>query len=178
MKSNFARCYPLIRASEGANDDDPDDPGGRTSRGITQREYDNFRRRNGLPRRDVWTASEAEIRAIYQAQPYWQVWGDRLPGGVDYVFFDMSVLQGRGAAVPILQRALGLTGADVDGRMGPKTMRAALAADPKKLVAAMTAARGEKFRAIARRRPTSKKYLRGWIKRANRVCDDALKLAG
>ena len=42
--SNFDACVALVLASEGFNDDDPRDPGGRTSRGVTQREYDIWRR--------------------------------------------------------------------------------------------------------------------------------------
>jgi lysozyme family protein len=59
--ANFSRCLTLVLASEGGNDDDPDDPGGRTSRGITQREYDAYRKtRRNLPS-DVWKASQSAI---------------------------------------------------------------------------------------------------------------------
>ncbi len=40
MISNFAASLAFVLQDEGGNDDDPDDHGGRTSRGITQRVWD------------------------------------------------------------------------------------------------------------------------------------------
>ena len=82
--ANFQKCLQLILASEGGNVDDPDDPGGRTSRGVTQREYDAYRHAHpGLPE-DVWFAPQSAVADIYDMS-YWQPWGPRFPGGVDYV---------------------------------------------------------------------------------------------
>ena len=54
----FPACIPLTLAWEGGNDDDPNDPGGRTSRGIIQREWDVWRQTHaGLPS-DVWQAPQ------------------------------------------------------------------------------------------------------------------------
>ena len=39
----FPTSVALTLVSEGGNDDDPRDPGGRTSRGITQNEWNNWR---------------------------------------------------------------------------------------------------------------------------------------
>src|SRR5216110_2211633 len=97
---NWPKSYAAVRKSEGGNDDDPADHGGRTSRGIIQREYDAWRRLKSLPVRDVWKASEAEIEAIYHEE-YWNPYCDLLPVGADYLLFNMNVNAGpsRGAKI-------------------------------------------------------------------------------
>src|SRR4029077_20066406 len=95
--ANFHKCLQLVLVSEGGNDDDPDDAGGRTSRGITQREYNAYRKtHSGLPS-DVWKAPRSAIEAIYEIS-YWKPWCPQFPDGVDYVFFDVAVLHGPGKA--------------------------------------------------------------------------------
>ncbi|WP_346656139.1 glycosyl hydrolase 108 family protein [Bradyrhizobium sp. dw_78] len=49
--TRFAICLPFTLKQEGGNSDDPHDPGGRTHKGIIQREYDKYRRSKGLPLR-------------------------------------------------------------------------------------------------------------------------------
>ena len=129
--SNFAKCLPLLLKHEGGNDDDPRDPGGRTSRGILQREWDVWRASHpGLPS-DVWQAPDDEIEAIYK-QKYWDVLQcDELPSGVDYAVFDYGVNSGNSRAAKVLQR---LVGVDADGEIGPLTIGATLPVDPKSLI--------------------------------------------
>jgi Glycosyl hydrolase 108/IPT/TIG domain len=106
---------------EGGNDDDPRDPGGRTSRGIIQREWDVWRQSHpGLPS-DVWQAPQEQILAIYR-QKYWDALScNQLPAGVDYCVFDYGVNSGIGRAARVLQQVVG-TG--VDGEIGPLTIAA------------------------------------------------------
>ena len=85
MKEMFEQSLKLVRMDEGGNDDDPQDPGGRTSRGITQREYNAWRVSKGHVVADVWGASEEEVDAIYHDQ-YWNPWCDFFPKALDYVF--------------------------------------------------------------------------------------------
>jgi lysozyme family protein len=174
MDDNFNAAYDLVRASEGGNDDDPSDPGGRTSRGITQREYDAYRHSKGLSPADVWLASDEEIQAIYVLS-YWHPWCPQFPNGLDYTFFDTSVLQGPGVAAQILQTALGV---EVDGHIGVITLDALKNARVTRLIVQFAQAREERFGAIVRRRAASKKYLAGWDARAMRVEHDSLKMAG
>ena len=98
MESNFKASLDLVLKSEGGNDDDPQDHGGRTSRGITQREYDAWRREKGMLTQDVWKAPDSDIAMIYHDE-YWRPWCDGMPMGVDYLFFDMSVNGGPGRAI-------------------------------------------------------------------------------
>lgn len=109
---------------EGGNDDDPRDPGGRTSRGIIQTEYDSYRDGLKLPRRDVWKADQAEVLDIYKTKyAMTSHYGD-LPAGLDGAVFDGSVNSGLSQSVKWLQRVLGI--AD-DGKFGPMTLNTAMA---------------------------------------------------
>jgi lysozyme family protein len=95
MKTNWPNpCYAATRQYEGGNDDDPRDPGGRTSRGILQSEWNKYRdTRAGLPA-DVWKAPEAAITDIYKSD-YWDaVSGDAWPTGCDMSVWDAGVNSG------------------------------------------------------------------------------------
>lgn len=118
---NFEKALARVRVYEGGNDDDPRDPGGRTSRGIIQREYDRYRVMKGLPKRDVWLADEAEITEIYRINYWDRVQGDLLPAGVDFTMFDSAINSGVAQAAKWAQRA---TGIRVDGDFGPATLKA------------------------------------------------------
>lgn len=101
----FVICLPTILALEGGNSDDPHDRGGRTSRGITQREYDAYRRLRGLSERDVFLAGWDEIEDIYYFS-YWLPTCPKLWIGANLMFFDQAVNQGPAQAARNLQRAI------------------------------------------------------------------------
>jgi uncharacterized protein (TIGR02594 family) len=129
--SSYDEALRRVLAHEGGNDDDPRDPGGRTSRGILQREWDAWRRTNpGLPA-DVWRAPQDQIEAIYR-QKYWAALRcDDLPAGVDYAVFDYGVNSGNSRAARALQRFVGTI---VDGEVGRNTIAAARATDALQLI--------------------------------------------
>jgi len=174
MDSNFSTCYSWVRKSEGGNDDDPDDPGGRTSRGITQHEYNAYCAVQKMPQGDVWAASELSINAIYHMS-YWLPYCEELPSGPDYVFFDENVNAGLHEAVLILQRALGVV---ADGHIGIITMNAIDKADPVRLINSMTDERKAVYKEIVRNHPRLRKYLNGWNERARECRVKALTLVG
>jgi lysozyme family protein len=121
----FLKCLAITLKYEGGNDDDPDDPGGRTSRGIVQREYNAYRRMLGLPIRDVWTADQAEIIDIYYRN-YWIAGRcGEMPAGIDFVAFDSMVLSGVSQCALWIQRSIfGDDAYQVDGHIGSQTIDA------------------------------------------------------
>lgn len=165
--SNFAASLAAVRKDEGGNDDDPADHGGRTSRGITQREYDAFRHLKGLAVADVWKASDAEIDAIYH-DSYWMPWGDQFPVGTDYLYFDMAVNAGPHRAIALLQRALGV--AD-DGHIGVVTLAALSKASPADLIAKYSIAKRNFYRSLGQPR-----FIKGWLNRVDHVQAVALTM--
>ena len=78
---------------EGGFSDHPADPGGATMRGITQRTYDSYRKRRGLPLRPVREIEEAELQDIYRG-----IWDsencDSLPPALALNHFDATVNHG------------------------------------------------------------------------------------
>lgn len=169
MTDRFPACLPFILQMEGGNDDDPHDPGGRTSRGVIQREYDAYRARKGEPHQDVWHASDSEIADIYQHQ-YWQPYCPLMPAGVDLEYFDMCVNNGPHEAAILLQRALGV---NADGRIGLVTEAAIAKANPRDLIVQISQHRAAFYRALS----TFKYFGRGWINRVDFIEGAAMKLA-
>lgn len=175
MEVNWSKILPWVLESEGGNDDDPDDPGGRTSRGITQREYNAYCEMAGLPHGDVWHAPDAVIHDIYH-RSYWLPYGPILPPGVDYEFVDEAINAGPHTAVEMLQVGLGFTGKDVDGHLGVVTSAALAKAKPADLIKSMAAYRVHYYKLIEMRRPVLRKYDKGWMSRVEFCERNALTL--
>ena len=62
MKDNFSSALKEVLKHEGGYSNHPQDPGGATMRGITQRVYDAYRRNSGLELRNVRNISDAELK--------------------------------------------------------------------------------------------------------------------
>ena len=163
----YELALPRILVYEGGKVDDPQDPGGRTNKGVTQSTYNTYRRRAGLPLRDVWLIADSEVSAIYK-QMYWdRIGGDLLPKGVAFCVFDAAVNSGVSQATKWLQRALGrtYTGA-VDGDFGPKTVEAALADnDNDALIARFCSLRLAMLKGLK----TWNRFRKGWSARVANV---------
>jgi len=160
---DFERSLSLVLIHEGGNDDDPHDHGGRTSRGITQKEYDAFRIGKSLTTQDVWTASDAEVKEIYHDQ-YWEPYCDKLPAGLDYEFFDFCVNAGRTQAVRTLQRSL--KNVPVDGMYGLRTQQAV---DGVNDLHGLIQNYAEMRRSFYRANAQFSRYGKGWLRRTDEV---------
>lgn len=124
MRDNLAKTTDWILVHEGGYVNHPDDPGGATNMGVTQRIYDGWRARNGKPKRSVRNITKTEVIAIYKDQYWDKVWGDRLPSGLDYSLYDFAVNSGPSRAIKFIQR---LVGVKEDGVMGNATLGAIFA---------------------------------------------------
>lgn len=119
---DFDKAFEKLLGHEGAFVDHPDDPGGATMWGITER----VARANGY-RGSMRSLPVEEAKRIARAQ-YWDaVRADDLPPPLRYPVFDAAYNSGPAQAAKWLQRAVGAVD---DGKIGPKTIMAALAADP------------------------------------------------
>jgi lysozyme family protein len=160
----FIASLPFVLRWEGGFVDHPDDPGGATNKGVTQRVYDAWRQRQGLARRSVAELADAEMEAIYE-EGYWTPPGcDLLRRRLDLVQFDTAVNMGVGRAVRMLQGTLGCA---VDGDFGPITRQAAEACDLGNALPAYCAAREAYYRRLAELRPRLRVFLKGWLNRLN-----------
>jgi lysozyme family protein len=162
-----------VLAHEGGNDDDPRDPGGRTSRGIIQIEWDAWRKAhpgNNWPA-DVWKAPQEQIEAIYK-QKYWNALRcDDLPAGVDYCVFDYGVNSGIGRAGKVLRRLLALP--DTDWHVTDEVLAALKVRDPKVIINQICDERLKFLRGLA----TWATFGNGWNRRVSEVRHDSLDMA-
>jgi lysozyme family protein len=100
---------------------DPNDPGGLTKWGISQREY---------PHEDIRAMTEDRAKLLFR-RDYWDVCRcDELPAAVALALADAAFNQGPGTAIKMLQHALGVM---ADSVVGQVTLRAAHAADANRL---------------------------------------------
>jgi lysozyme family protein len=173
MDANFERCVAFVYEDEKGNDDDPADRGGRTSDGITQKEYSAWCRMHNSPALDIWTVPWATKKEIYRQQ-YWFPYCPRMPTGMDYLFFDTFVNSGLHEAALILQRTLGVK---ADGHIGLVTQQAVL----EEIVDAdwidrFCADHEHVYNQIVAAHPQDRKFLHGWMNRIHHEKTNALAL--
>jgi lysozyme family protein len=168
--ASFDRCLGWILLREGGYVDDPADAGGATNMGITRATLAGWRGAS-VTAEDVRALTRDEAGAIYWARYWIPIRGDDLPAGVDLVCLDAAVMSGTGRAARMLQQAVG---AEPDGAIGPLTLAAAGAADPEAVILAVSQAREDFYRAIARRDPSQQRFLKGWIARVDLTRGQAL----
>jgi len=167
--SRFDACLAPVLQHEGGFSNNPADPGGATNKGVTQRTYDNYRRRKGLPLQSVKLISDDDLHEIYSS-----FWGaahcGELPAGVDYIVFDLAVNSGPQRAVKFLQRAVMVT---ADGSFGPITRTQVASRRPADIIASIYAQR----RAFYHEQPSFPVFGQGWLKRLEEVFALALSMA-
>jgi lysozyme family protein len=169
MKVNFTNALELTLKYEGGWVDHPEDPGGPTMRGVTQRVYDRWRTKKGLATRSVRSIDENELQAIYKIQ-YWDlIHGDKLPSGIDAAVFDFAVNSGATRATQELQRVLKLR---TDGNMGAVTIEACNQADTENLIVSYCDAR----LAFVKKLSTFGTFGRGWKRRITAVREACLDM--
>ena len=145
----------LIREGGSRFTDNPDDHGGATKYGISQRAY---------PNEDIRNLTEDRAKAIYK-QDYWdKVGGDRVKSqAVAENIFDTAVNMGVTTATKLVQLTLEI---GVDGKFGPDTLKAVNGVDEKEFLAEFTLAKVARYAAICNRDRAQTKFLLGWINRS------------
>jgi lysozyme family protein len=134
MADAFDTCLAFTLREEGGYVDNPTDPGGATNMGITLATYREWSDNPDLAAAQVQDMTQRTAKAIYRTS-YWNpLRADALPAGVDLSVFDMGVNAGIWRSARLLQRAIGFTGDEVDGCIGPETLAAAAKCDARSLV--------------------------------------------
>ena len=137
---------------------DPDDLGGRTRWGISERAHP-----------DAWKAgppTQEMARQIYARQyvaPFDGLRDVNIDERVRVALIDDAVLSGVKTSIRNLQRVLGV---EMDGWIGPETISAAIRADAQWLLIRLVQGRALRIAKIVQQNPTQLKYLAGWITRA------------
>ncbi len=158
--SGFAQALPVILRFEGGYVNDPVDRGGATNKGVTQATFDRWLTSSGEATRPVKEITDDEVEAIYHRDYWLAAKCDALPWPVSLAHFDAAVNHGVGRACRLLQEALDVP---ADGIVGPKTLAAAAAADPRSLVNRLLWVRLGFYHTISEGNQV--KFLRGWLRR-------------
>ena len=166
--ADFERALDFVLEVEGGYTNDPVDRGGATNKGILQRVYDIYRKAEGLRPADVRHILNIEVEEIYR-DAYWLEGDcDRLPWPVSLVHFDACVNVGVAQAAKFLQRTVS---ARDDGVVGPLTLGALTSAlereSPGALAARLARQRIPFYRALAKRDPEQRVFLKGWLNRVD-----------
>jgi lysozyme family protein len=139
---------------------DPDDPGGTTRYGISQRAHKDV---------DIENLTYDQAVNIYNEHYYKPSKAASFPDGLQEIYLDMVVNMGYSRAVMIVQKAVNAKGADleVDGKLGPKTLGSVKDKnlEPERL----TAYRIVHYVELCKKRPSLWKYYFGWYRRSTEV---------
>lgn len=191
----FAAAFFHLLKIEGGFVDDPVDRGGATKYGISlrflasagkiDRDGDGFADFDldfdgDIDGRDIRLLTVENAFFLYH-EHFWKPLGcDHLPHPIGEMVFDQGVNGGNVAARKLLQRAINACrpagGAiAVDGVIGPRTLAAMNAvigqsADGKdRLAEAFRQAVRDRYHDIVARDPSQRRFLRGWLRRADEL---------
>ena len=162
-----------ILKAEGGYTNHPNDNGGPTNFGVTQKEYSEYIGRPATIE-DVKKMPIAHARDIFKKKYYLAPKIDLLPEAIQPVVTDACVLYGPKRAIIFLQNVINMFAHEqiaVDGQIGPGTAKAA--ADVIRIVGAWMVVnaycdqRIEFCNRIVANNPSQKVFLKGWTNRAN-----------
>lgn len=150
---SFDKAFDLIILHEGGWSNHPNDPGGLTRWGITQRDY---------PHLDLMNLTLDQAKHIYK-NDYWNaIKGDYLPAMIAALVFDSAVNQGVYRATKMMQSALKVS---VDGIIGKQTLAAAQNADPYEFAVLFGAERALHYASLK----NFDVFGKGWMRRLLRT---------
>ena len=120
---------------------------------------------NTITEADIKAITDQDAKDIFIEDYYYKPKIDKLPDNIKEAVFDMNINSGSNS-ITILQRLAGLTGDAVDGGVGPDTLKAIEKANitPDQYADA----RIKYYKEVVKKTPAKKKYLDGWINRANK----------
>ena len=166
--SSYDAALARVLAHEGGYGNHPSDPGGPTNFGITLADYRRYVKPDATAA-DIKAMTRDAATTIYRAR-YWNALAcDDLPAGVDYAVFDYGVNSGVARAAKVLRRKLELP----DNAAIALVLRAAGAADPAKLIAAIC----DERMAFLQSLKTWRGFGKGWSRRVAEVRAVALTMA-
>lgn len=153
--ANFDPAIALVLKHEGGYVDHPNDPGGETKYGISQRSYPGY---------DIKNLTEQSACRIYREDFWLPIRGEDIRSqDVAANLLDFAVNSGVSRAAKTIQR---LVGAAQDGWIGPLTLAAINNQDGPNLNLRLCLDRVQFYTELAARRAEFRGFLVGWIRRA------------
>lgn len=162
----FLKCLEVVLRNEGLYSNNPADPGGATMKGVTQREYDNYRAKQGDGFQDVKLISDEELYDIYYTL-YW------LPMNLDIIndddlvlqVYDMGINAGIRTSIKLLQR---LVGVKDDGYIGQQTNRAIKEYNGN-ILEDFKKRRKLFYVTLVQEKPNLRPFIKGWLARVDKT---------
>ena len=169
MKNTYERAMKQVFEDEGGYTNDAADPGGPTNWGITIEDARMYWKTNATAE-DVKNMPKSVAEDIYRKHYADPIHYDELPAGVDYSVLDYGINSGISRSIKVLQR---LVNVPADGKMGPSTLSAVNAKNPKELINAIYDERLSFLQSLS----TWGTFGRGWGSRCKRGRALALSMA-
>lgn len=171
MKSPLEQALDYVFHDEGGYSNHPKDHGGATNFGITRETLSRWRK-TPCSAADVKAMSKEEAKDIYEAW-YWKPLAcDRINSvAVAIAMFDIGVVRGIGVPPKYAQEICNARGAGLvlDGHIGPKTLSAINGFQQEVFIKAFSLKAKNGFLGIVARKPSQVVFLKGWLRRANRI---------
>ncbi|MFO0756253.1 MAG: glycosyl hydrolase 108 family protein [Byssovorax sp.] len=162
---DFQIALKRVLKYEGGLDDDPDDAGGRTNKGITHTEYDKYRDEKKLPRQDIANISDDEVADIYKKK-YWDKAGSAdLTPKLGQAHFDWAVNHGLGGSESDLRSVLNPKPGETLGQAEQRLLNSGTTEDT--ILDNYLKKRESTYRAILEAKPSQVKFINGWLNRTN-----------
>lgn len=168
--ARFDACMPFIFKAEGGYSDNPNDRGGPTNFGITLATLKNYEDNQNLTADDVKKLIPDMAKEIYRTAYWNRMQCGALPAGLDLEVFDFGVNAGPGEAVKALQKIVGVT---PDGSIGPITLAAVRALNPRDLISRYSDARLAFYKAL-----NQPEFEQGWTTRVAQIETAARDMLG
>ena len=158
----------MVLKNEGGYVDNSSDPGGATNLGCTKATWEAWVG-HSVTKDDIKALMPNDVMPLYKSK-YWDtIKGDDLPEGVDYAVFDFAINSGPSRAAKALQSVLGV---NPDGKIGPATLDALEAANPRDIATSICEARLAFLQSL----PTYGTFGKGWSRRVSEVENTAFKM--
>lgn len=172
--ANFENSLNKTLIHEGGYAFDQDDPGGETYKGIARnsnntwtgwQSIDTLKKQPNFPNNlNTDKVLQENIKSFYKTN-YWDtIKGNDIQNqAIADSVFDFAVNAGLKTSAKMLQTIIG---ASPDGNIGPASLAKLNTFDSDYFLALFKVAKIERYMDIIKKRPTSSKYLYGWINRA------------
>jgi len=172
--TTWDKIFNFIFEAEGEYSNDPSDRGGETAWGITKKFLEDLKEDLKIDKIDQQTAKKLYKKFFSKYNL------DKISKpSIRFFVCDCAILLGPHRAVSIAQRVCNEIGIEikVDGVCGPRTLAALAVVDVKKFLRIATWRVVEFHINTALASWDQKRFLRGWINRANRRQATALEMA-
>jgi len=172
--AEFNLAFKKMLGHEGGYNNDPDDLGKETYKGISRANHKNWQGWSQIDKYkgnsdfpailDADARLQKEIEDFYRRNFWSPLNADQISNqAIAASIFDFSVNVGIVTGVRLIQS---IVGTKADGLIGEQTLKRINTLDFGYVQAAFTLAKINHYKAIVKKHPTNKKYFYGWVIRA------------